>query len=212
MKTCFIITGLIEDKHINNLLETYKDYEHKILSTWENQDTSILEKNNFIVVKNKEPIIKHSINYQSATIQGGIIKAKELNYEYIIRIRTDIFCNDIKFLKDVFTSQNIEKISCIYNVKVNRYYFFLDLVISGKIDNIQKLFISCNNSNGCPEQYWLTKYFNINKIDINFLKENINTIRKILSKNKEFILKWNHPEHNIDLINGKSKCWEIVDN
>ena len=65
--TCFVITGLIDEEYTPFLIESYKDINHKIVSTWYDQDKiqlDILESNGFILVLNTYPTYKNSTNFQ----------------------------------------------------------------------------------------------------------------------------------------------------
>ena len=40
---CIIITGLIRKEYINEIVETYKFFQNKIISTWVDQDQMLLQ-------------------------------------------------------------------------------------------------------------------------------------------------------------------------
>jgi hypothetical protein len=51
--TCLVITGLIQEDYIPFLIQSYGNMKNKIVSTWLNQDESLIEMlrlNGFIIV------------------------------------------------------------------------------------------------------------------------------------------------------------------
>ena len=80
--TIILITGQLNSLFTERLIETYKNVDHKIISTWDNTKKELidnLEKNRFIVVLNDDKAIKncmitHKHNSQIMCIKTGIEK------------------------------------------------------------------------------------------------------------------------------------------
>jgi hypothetical protein len=107
---CIIITGLIHENYIIDILTTYKNINNKIISTWYDQDQTlikILKDNGFIILLNGYPTVKSSYNFQSTHIKAGLLKAIELGCKYVLRFRSDTYIrhfnytdNNIKLIND----------------------------------------------------------------------------------------------------------------
>ena len=41
--TCFVIFGLLEDIYVDQLINCYADIKDKIISTWKDQDPTLLK-------------------------------------------------------------------------------------------------------------------------------------------------------------------------
>ncbi len=89
MKQVLIIQG--PNTHGEEIKQCYNKIP-TIFSTLKDSDISNLSDSNFNIVKNEKPIIagKSNFNYQVINTANGIKKAKELGYEYIFKIRSDI--------------------------------------------------------------------------------------------------------------------------
>jgi len=136
MKIGIILTGIIEDYYLNDLIDCYKDclYE-KIISTWDYTDVTIINKlkeNGFHIIQSSFPdeIHKCSVNYQNYSFKMGMQKVKELDIgiTHILRMRSDIVCSDINKLlqicekvydenKLIFSFYFIQNIAIISNFK-----------------------------------------------------------------------------------------------
>lgn len=96
-----VITGIICDYYLENLINQYKNCDYtKIVSTWDYTDTDIIDKllnNGFFVILSKFPsnIYPSSINYQNYSAVMGIRCAEKLNVTHVIRLRADMYCNNI---------------------------------------------------------------------------------------------------------------------
>lgn len=141
MNTFLVITGLIKEEYIQYLISSYKDVNHKIISTWYNQDKKLikyLEDNNFIIVLDDYPLNNTSTNYQCRAIHNGCLKAKELGANYIIRMRTDVSSyNTISFinlLEEEFFPK--DKLISFCGLETNDGIYFYDLMVAGKVNQM----------------------------------------------------------------------------
>lgn len=149
MATCVVITGLIRYDYINPLLTTYRNYPNKIISTWNNQDInliSLLQQQGFIIVQDNYPEVCNTTNYQSRAILNGCKKAQELGYKYIIRMRTDIDCNDFNLFSNMLNEKylnNSTKLVSFAGIETpcSGIYFY-DVMIAGNTNSMLVLFKS----------------------------------------------------------------------
>lgn len=187
-KTCFIITGTITINDVCHLSHSFKDIPRprKIISTWDNQDTSLLEylsQVGFIVVPLKEPDyitsnndgnrFTQTTNRQAYHIVHACKVALDLGFEYCVRVRTDMMSSDYpQLLRTIIPSFNDSKlISLAGMTNPEGEYFFLDCLLAGKINQIIKFFHVIEppeNSRAC-EHFWIETYLkktNLTKEDI----------------------------------------------
>jgi hypothetical protein len=162
--TCVVISGLLTDEYVNNLLITYSSVNNKIITTWEDQDQTLIKKlrdNGFIIVLNKPLVIpvynQHaSALVQTTAIKSGIIKAQELGFKYAIRMRSDVTCNDFILFCKVIESKYKEKVTALCGI----LNYFYDAVIAGPIKDMVKLYnnIPSNEDTRGPERFLMEEY------------------------------------------------------
>lgn len=154
-----VIQGPVK-KEDNFTLETLKIYkknfnngEKLILSTWENEDKSIIDdiKNNGIyVVQSQTPVEcgRGNINFQIISTQNGIKKADELGCQYILKTRTDqrmyaanisrYLINLLKLFPVNNEKLNSRIIALSFNSFIYRFYGVSDMFQFGNIQDIKK--------------------------------------------------------------------------
>lgn len=205
IKTCFIITGFLEKKYVDKLLETYKDVSDKIISTWNDQDNeliNILKSNNFIIVQTEKPTKEISSTLQSIAIMNGINKAKELGFTHAIKIRADVECNNIILFKNIIINKYLldSKLSCLTGIESYYGIYYLDFIICGSLDNLTNLFINVNDTNersDFPEQFWAKSYL---KTTESLTREDIKNIFNFFindCKENNISFKWVKTDENI---------------
>ena len=198
-KSCFLITGKLIPEYIDGLIYSYKHTDNKIISTWENEDQDSINKlkaNNFIVILNS---LKHqNINdFRPIPIVNGINYAKKNGYEYILKSRTDIvssnFIEYLKIVQQLYT----DKITVISGIETIDGIYFLDIIVSGKTDDMENFFtIKYADDNRFIEKFVLESYINktnLTKVDI----------RNHIHFSKDLCLK-----HNIDFIWYRNSSWK----
>ena len=162
--TITILSGIIKEEFISNLISAYKYVKHKMISTWDDTENTLLEKlknSGFkIILSNKNDIeFECSANYQCLTIKNGIIEAIKLGFKYVCKSRTDIFpINHLKFLhltRDLYK----EKITVLHGIKYDIIYY-LDVIMCGNINNILLCFNEQKKSddNTIPELFFIKNY------------------------------------------------------
>ena len=169
--TCFVITGLIEEEYIPSLIKSYEKISHKIISTWINQDENliqILRTNGFIIVQDNCPIINKQTNYQSKAIHNGCLKAQELGYKYIIRLRTDMISSKsdtfVELLETKFFPN--EKLVSFCGIETQDGIYFYDIMVAGLVSQMLEFFKNEQSieDNRYIEKFLLESY--LNKTDI----------------------------------------------
>lgn len=133
---CIIITGLVIPSYIDEIINTYKNIKNKIISTWFDQDSNlinILKDHGFIVLLNNYPQTRASFNYQFTQIKNGILKAKQMGFKYIIRFRTDTYIKQFKYdndsinlIKNVYRLNNDNIPSIVLNNYDDKLLQFID--------------------------------------------------------------------------------------
>lgn len=180
---CFVITGLLKSEYISDLIKSYIGVKNKIISTWKDQDNkfiNLLEENGFLIVLNDHPVYdNHTFQqrqtiYQNTTIKSGCIKALELGFKYAIRMRTDVICNNIKLFRDMLGGFDKDKITVFSAIDYgNSHFYFLDVMLSGKIDHILKMVTPdvSNKDERFVEKIWMYNYTGENITDLEKFKQ-----------------------------------------
>lgn len=183
--TCVIITGLLKNEYISPLIEMYKDVPNKIISTWKDQPhINTLQDNGFIIQLNDYPSYRNCTNYQTVNIREGCILAKKLGFKYIIRMRTDLICNNMIKFMECITPLYTEKITVLGFINLSSFYI-IDFFIAGEICEMISIFNKEQKEDDkrFVEQYWMEEYLGKNNLTFNDLKEKLYTCLDILQSN-----------------------------
>ena len=199
--TCFVIFGLLQDDYVDYLIQTYSNIKEKIVSTWKDQNKSLIEKleqNGFIVVLNNYPNVRNSTNYQIVHNFNGSKKALELGYSYTLNLRTDLLPNDPYLFRKVLKPLIKEKLSSLAWFGHHNGYI-LNHFMCGPCQEIMKYYGTRENNSETvySEKFMQENYFN--KEDVTFEETIVkfNYCIKILKDNNIsfFWIKYpNHPE------------------
>lgn len=204
--TITVISGIIKEEFVVNLINSYKYVKNKLISTWDDTEIKLLEElknNGFKIILSNENDIKFkcSTNYQCVTINNGIIEAIKLGFKYVCRSRTDIFLtNHLKFLhltRELYK----EKITVLYGIEQGIEHgvkpdliYYSDLIMCGTIHD---MLISFNkqkefNDNAIPEIFFLKNYskssINKNEYTKEEIKKYFNFVHTICIDNNIEIL------------------------
>jgi len=200
--TVTIISGLVESIYIDYLIDAYKYIKHKILSTYSDTDSKILDifkTNGFIVVlsdplPDEENKICLGTARQVNHIQNGIKKALELGYKYVCRSRTDIFPQSHR--KFLYLTRDLykEKITSLCGIYLENFAYYLDIIVCGTIENISHLFnkkqsLSYNKNS---ELWFLENYCNHPIDSEDDVKKYINFVADI-SRDNDIEIIWYKP-------------------
>lgn len=149
MKKAIIIQG--PNTYAEQIKKCYNSFS-VIFSTLENCETSNLKDSNFIILKNKIPEYpgKANFNYQVINTLNGIKKAKELGYDYVFKIRSDITIKEMQKLLDLMiSSKDIIYFSAYHNWDGG---YLCEHMLYGHVDLMEKLWsIPVSKSEIAPE-------------------------------------------------------------
>ena len=201
-----VITGILIEDDIDELISVYKNIKYKIISTWNDQDIILVNKlkdENFIIVQDDYPLYMYSTNYQMKSSYNGCIKAKELGCDYVIKIRGDIICNNFDLFINVLKDKYFDSDKLISFAGMdfgNAHVCIMDNMIAGNINNMIKLYTNIiePNNTTCPEIYLQENYIKKN----NLTKEDIRN---------NFIFCFNHcRDNNLTFFIKKHYKWEFI--
>jgi hypothetical protein len=190
-EVCIIITGLLKPEYIDSIIHTYRNIKNKIISTWNDENIDFLNKlaqNNFIILLNEKPKITHGYINQSLHIINGCSKAKEMGFEYVLRVRSDCYIvnynyneDDKNLIKYIYSKNNNNG---NYNKSLEYYsddkllqFIYYNLAFYNKITFVSGEF--CHNINIHPTD--LVVFGPIDEIilmytNLNILFSNINSV------------------------------------
>jgi hypothetical protein len=183
--TCVVISGLLRVDFIQPLIDMYKEVPHKIISTWKDQPhIDELEKHGFIIRLNDYPSYRNCANYQTINIREGCLLAKSLGFSYVIRMRTDLICNDVVKFTGCIKHLYKEKITVLGFIQTSLLYI-IDFFIAGPINEILLVFNEEQKEGDkrFVEQYWMEEYFNKKDLTFSDLKERLYTCHPVLQEN-----------------------------
>ena len=160
MKLFTILTGLLT-KH--RILELHLDKSKTVISTWHSQKTvgKELEDAGFSVVYDDEPPAPYNnqVNRQAKAIMNGIQYAKAQGATHILRVRTDMYCNDLAKLNDLLMSkyEDSYKLAVLCGILIHvPHYYYLDVLFFGRIELFSTLFGTQQEPTDrrSPEIFW----------------------------------------------------------
>lgn len=183
--TCVVITGLLRDNFIQPLIEMYKEVPHKIISTWKDQPhIDDLRNERFVIQLNDYPSYRNCTNYQTVNIREGCLRAKRLGYSYVIRMRTDLICNDMLKFMNCIDHLYKERITVLGYIQTSLFYI-IDFFIAGPINEMLLVFNEEQKEGDerFVEQYWMEEYFNKKDLTLTEIKERIYSCLRVLKDN-----------------------------
>jgi hypothetical protein len=156
MNTVILIQG--PNTHPSEIKKCYRGM-NVIFSTLENSETESLSDSGFVIIKNKVPkdAGRANFNYQVTNTYNGILKAKELGYDYVFKIRSDI------------TIKKISKLLSILGHPKNKIYFpayhlwdggyLCEHMLFGETHLMEKLWNIPLSNSDLPPETQLTQHF-----------------------------------------------------
>lgn len=193
MKIGIIITGIICDYYLDELINCYKNCEYiKIITTWNYIDNSIIHKlkeNGFLVIQSDFPtnIYPNSVNYQNYSTKIGIEYAENIGITHVIRVRADMECNNINKLLEIYKNIYEEnKMIFLCHFHNDPAGYLIDYAHFGNIDDTKKYICHFQfpNDKRYPEKY---------RQEMCYKTDDINVINKLVSYSVKYLL-----EENID--------------
>jgi hypothetical protein len=214
MKICIVITGIICDYFLEDLINCYKNCEYaKIITTWNYIDSTIIEKlkeNNFLIIQSDFPLNIHpnSVNYQNYSGKIGIDYAESIGFTHILKFRADMKCNDINKLltiyKNIYKENKMIFLCHFHNVPEG---YLVDYIHFGNINDTKKYI--CNfqniNDNRFPEKFRQEECYGTS--DLNII--NISVIysgQNLLENNIDFVFLKRAYARNINVLKGLVNC------
>jgi hypothetical protein len=175
MRIGIIITGIVCDYFLDDLIKCYKDCNFMlIITTWNYINKNIIDKlkeNNFLVVQSDFPenIHPNTVNFQNYSGKVGIEYAESLGITHILRVRADMECNNINKLLEIYKNIYQEgKNIFLLHFHNNPIAYLIDYGHFGNIDDTKKYicnFQNCDDSR-FPEQFRQEMCYGTNDINI----------------------------------------------
>lgn len=193
MKIGIIITGIIFDHYVDDIINQYKNCPYdKIISTWNYTNDNIITKlknNSFLVVQSDfGDIHPNSVNYQNFSTEKGIILAESLNITHVIRVRADMYCSNIVRLLEIY--ENIYKENkMIFLLRHHGYTpgYLVDYTHFGSILDTKKYVCHYQSSNDDRFPELFRQYMCYGTNDFNIINSHvIYSGEKLLNENIDF--------------------------
>lgn len=162
---CIVVQGPID--YVDNIIDTYEKFKNNlIISTNKisNHNLQYLSEKGFKLINNELTVNpgRANFNNQVKNTYEGVKKANELGFKYVLKIRSDIFIDD---LVEFINSLNKDT---VYFPAYHNYDggYLCDYMLFGSIDFMLKLWdIPLSNSNLPPETQLTLKYLEIKNND-----------------------------------------------
>ncbi len=159
---CYLITGKLTLELAARLQVSFQKIPNKVLSVWITEDLHLLDylhQNGFHIVTNFPPQVKSSGNMQSVCITNGLHKIIGMGFDKCIRVRTDMFFENIEHTTNVIVGQIQQKLVCLSGMSSEnpKLWYYLDLLIAGRCQTMLKFFtpLMLENESRCAEMFWL---------------------------------------------------------
>ena len=162
---CIVVQGPID--YVDNIIDTYKKFKNNVIistSKISNHNLQYLSEKGFKLINNELTVNpgRANFNNQVKNTYEGVKKANELGFKYVLKIRSDIFIDD---LVEFINSLNKDT---VYFPAYHNYDggYLCDYMLFGPIDFMLKLWdIPLSNSNLPPETQLTLKYLEIKNND-----------------------------------------------
>ena len=112
------------------------------------------------------------------------MRAKRLGYSYVIRMRTDLICNDMLKFMNCIDHLYKERITVLGYIQTSLFYI-IDFFIAGPINEMLLVFNEEQKEGDerFVEQYWMEEYFNKKDLTLTEIKERIYSCLRVLKDN-----------------------------
>ena len=138
MKLFTVLTGLLT-KH--RILELHLDKAATVICTWHSQKAAAkqLEDAGFIIIYDDEPAppYNNQVNRQARAILNGVNYAKAMGATHILRIRTDMYCNNLTKFNDLLLAKYDDnyKLAVLSGILIDLpHYYYLDILFFGRVE------------------------------------------------------------------------------
>lgn len=194
-KIAIIIQG--PSLYVNEVKSAWKGFDNNLIfSTWKGDENKYNE--NDIVIFNDTPTTSgpRNINYQKISTYNGLLKAKELGYKYVLKIRSDYLpTNANEFIK-LLDLNKLNFLKWDYTTFLWTTYptfkgYFDDHFSFGKIDDMLTLWDIPFNFCDSPETMLTWNYISkLKHIDVNYI------LPKLNNNNNLYYIKFNNKNLN----------------
>jgi hypothetical protein len=156
MKRCILIQGPTDRLHIQENKKCWKNYDI-IFSTWVDSDKTAYDTTDTILY-NEYPISSHPNNWglQRVSTLNGIVLAKELGYDRVLKWRSDFKTNNAKNLLNLF---DIDKFN-FYSFIDQRGGYITDFFMEGNINEMYNIFNTAEGGE-FPERILTTRVYEL---------------------------------------------------
>jgi hypothetical protein len=213
-----IIQGPLNDISLSNL-EYYKIIGNVIISYWDSDDESLLNKydlSEVVLVKNyyKKEFIRffnnQNVYFQVYTTFNGL---KKVNTKYVIKTRSDNKFEDLEpFIKLIY--DNPDKFNCsnLHFRPIGYLPFHVsDILIGGETKLILKTFEICKYRCENDQLLLISGLYDDTTLLETFNKgNNIKEWRKLFSRNKDFTVEKNSSNENLIDSNGSIRTYTTI--
>ena len=166
--TAIILQGPVE--YAQEIVNCYSHIKHKVIVSTnliDKDQKEILEDNGFFVKKAPTPTNegRYNFNNQVATTYNGMVAAKEMGFEYALKLRSDIMIDSVVGFIDKLDRSSVY-FPAIHNYAGNTY--FCDWILFGTVDFMLNLWnIPESTSVEGPEIQLTKRFYSLNKSDKN---------------------------------------------
>lgn len=170
-KLAVIIQG--PSSHVSELKNAWQGYDI-IWSTWDGEQSKYDINDN--VIYNTLPVERgvQNIALQKTSTLNGILKAKELGYDRVLKWRSDLLPKNTKKLVNSF------KRECLNFLAWHNYgKYFVDYFVEGPITDVYKIWDVPTIIGPYAERITTDHIFSLNMSNINFILNDLNEDNEI---------------------------------
>lgn len=159
---CVVVQGPID--YIDDIIKTYEQFKNNVIISTNDSSVDELKSKGFTVLVNPlVPAGRKNFNNQVNNTLQGILKAKELGFKYVLKIRADLFTDR---LEDLINSFDLNK---VYFPAYHNHDggYLCEHMIFGEIGFMKKLWsIPISLANIAPETQITAQYDKIRTIQL----------------------------------------------
>lgn len=202
-KIAIVVQGT--SNYVQEVKDTWKDFKcNLIFSTWKGSENKYNSSD--IVIFNDEPSLPgpFNFNYQKISTYNGILKAKNLGYTHVLKIRSDYIPTNPKEFIKLLDLNKLNFLKWCYTTFLWLEYptlngYLDDHFVFGPIDYMLKLWDIKENFCFSPEIMLTWSYINklSHIIDVNYILDKLNSNNDIYYIKMNNYNEYNSFAHNI---------------
>jgi len=178
--TAIVLQGPVE--YAQEIVDCYSHVKKNVIISTnliDKDQKEILEDNGFFVKKAPTPTHagKYNFNNQVATTYNGMATAKEMGFEYALKLRSDIMVYDVVNFID-----KLDRSSVYFSARHNHggRSYFCEHMLFGSTDFMEKLWNIPESTSVEPPEIQLTRHF----YSITESYENVKFLFSVIYENK----------------------------